>query len=453
MIEQVKSIVLTVLILTSLVLSGLLWYRSPNVEEINRTDYIPQQLIGESYQLEELVKPRSIVYHPGDGSHLMSFSGDDVYDLITESLPEWQLVSIEEKTMTTAEWERMLSELPGWELRFPVPIPASLFSERLIPGLNQLEEDLRIDRLWVYRQQDDLSVLLISDIDNKIYESDMVSPKEGNVFAQKQELGLLNVLPVVERIVSANPYEPVSVRINYFPEKELTMPEWKASLQETDVEQMKILLFLDPSLVRTVTDAEEGTVVMQDGSRTVRYVEANNMLYYQNYKMKLDAKPISSDLHEAVQFINHHGGWMADHRLVQIEGTQSEDKPNRYGFRLVKDGLPVYDEGDQNRYGTLMAVESKGGHVLRYERSLHFTEEDEYSQSTPVTGGPQALEHLKAEFDMADVRDMYPAYRIQKKDDDLTYLPGWRIEFRNGDETWFEVPADEDEGGEANGLE
>lgn len=449
MIERVKSVVLTVLIFTSLVLSGLLWYRSPNVEEINRNDYIPQQLIGETRQLEELVKPRSVVYHPGDGSHFMSFSGDDVYDSITASLPEWQLTNIEKKTITTAEWESVLQELPGWELRFPTSIPASLFSERLVPGLN-LAEEVRIDRLWVYRQQDDLSVLLISDIDNRIFESDLVSTGE-DVFEQTQELGLLKVKPVKERIVSANPYEPVKMSINYFPEKALTMPEWKAPLQEIDVEQMKNVLFLDPSLVRTVSDAEEGVVVMQDGSRTVRYDDTNDMLYYQNNKMKLEAKPIDFDLQETVQFMNNHGGWMADHRLVEVVGAESEDRANRYGFRLIKDGLPVYDKGDQNRYGTFVALESKGGHVLRYDRSLHFTAEDEYAKSSPVAGGPLALERLIAEFDMADVRDMFPAYRIQKKDDGLTYIPGWRIQFSNGDETWFE--ARDDEGGEGRGLE
>lgn len=451
MIERVKSVVLTILILTSLVLSGVLWYGSPNVEEMNRNDYIPQQLIGESRQLEDLVKPRSVVYHSGDGRHFMSFSGDAVYDSITASMPEWQVTRLEEKVMTTSEWKSFLNGYRSLELRFPVSIPTALFAERLSPGMEPGERLTEIDRIWVYRLQNEWNVLLISDVENRMYEGKLILDSGEDVFEQVSELGPLRVTPVMERIVSANPYEPIRMKIHYFPEGEMSMPEWEASLEEIDLEQLKNLLFLDPSLVRTVTDAEEGAVVMQDGSRTVRYVEANRMIYYQNYKVKLDVTPIVQDFHDAVQFVNHHGGWMADHYLANLDEAKNGDKGNRYEFRLMKDGLPVYAQGDDDWRGTLLTVESKGGHVLRYDRSLHFASEEEYIASRPVVNGMFDLERLTTEFDMADVRDMFPAYRVTREDGVLRYVPGWRIQFANGDETWFEPSADG--GGEADGLE
>lgn len=451
MIERVKSIVLTVLMLSSLLLSGLLWYKSPNLEEINRNDYIPQQLIGDPRQLEQLANPRSIIHHPGNGRHFMAFAGDNVYDTITKLLPEWQFVQTEKRTLSPDEWERLLQETPGWELRFSTSVPASVFSERLLPGMDELDEQGWIDRIWIYRQQNEFKALFISDLENSVYESQIVANDGDQALEDSTEPGLLAVTPVTETTVSANPYEPVKKRITYFPERPGSMPEWKAALREIDVEEMKNLLFLDPSLVRTVTDEEEGTVIMQDGSRSVRYVKASNMLYYQNFKMKLDGKPIDSDLNEAVQFINRHGGWMADHRLVGIEGGESEESANRYEFRLIKNGLPVYDEGNKNRFGTFTAVESKGGHVLRYDRSLHFTAEDEYMKSSPVAGGSAALEQLMSKIDMEEVRDMFPAYSIVQKKEEIRFVPGWRIQFTNGDETWFDDLVNR--GGKANGLE
>lgn len=450
MIERVKSAILTILILTSLLLSGMLWYRTPNTEEINRVDYIPQQLIGEARQLEELVKPRSVVYHSGNGTHFMAFAGDPVYDQSVNHLTEWQLAKVEEVTLSTADWEQLLAEYPGWELRFPTAIPGKILFGKLLSGMDELEEHVAIDRVWIYQKQNDINVLFIADLINRVYKSKAIVDEEEMLFSRQTRSGLLPVTPVTERLVSAQPYEPVRLKMSYFPRQVTAMPAWKAPLQEIDVEQMKNLLFLDPSLVRTVTDTEEGAVTMQDGTRSARYVESDHMLYYQNYKLKIEPKPIDVDLSDAIQFINRHGGWMVDHRLVNVEDSETDDRINRYEFRMVKDGLPVYDNGQQ-RYGTVMTTETKGGHVLRYERSLHFTSEDEFVRSSSIPGGQEALDQLLASFDPADIRDMFPAYHIAKEEEELFYVPGWRIQLTTGEEMWFEAPGEEGE--RADGLE
>lgn len=450
MIEWVKSAILTILILTSLLLSGLLLYRTPNAEEINRVDYIPQQLIGEARQLEELVKPRSVVYHSGNGTHFMAFAGDPMYDQSMDLLTEWQLTGAEEVTLSTADWEQLLAEYPGWEWRFPTAIPGKVLFGRLFSGMDELEEHVAIDRVWIYQKQNEITVLFIADLINRVYASKVIANEEKTLFSRRDGSGLLPVMPVTERLVSAQPYEPVRLRTSYFPRQATTMPAWKAPLQEIDMDQMKNLLFLDPSLVRTVTDTEEGAVMMQDGTRSTRYVETDHMLYYQNYKLKIEPEPVDIDLGDTIQFINRHGGWMADHRLVKVEMGGSDDHVNRYEFRMVKDGLPVYANGQQ-RYGTTVTTESKGGHVLRYERSLHFTSEDEFVISSPVPGGLKALEQMLKTFDPADIRDMFPAYRITKEEDELLYVPGWRIQLTTGEEMWFEESGEEGES--VDGLE
>lgn len=453
MVERVKSVVLTVLILNSLLLSGLLWYKSPNVEEINHTDYIPQQLIGESRQPEELVLPRSVVYHNGNGQHFMSFPGDQLFDRVTEGLAEGQFRQMDARILSSEEWDDLLQQTPGWELRFPTRLPVDILTERLYPGMEQMEKLTSIDRIWIYRQENELKALLISDFDNRIYDSHLIVNNEADVFKETLESGLLSVTPVTEEEISVHPYEPNRMRMSYFPDQKISLAEWMAPLQEIDLEQMKNLLFLDPSLVRIMTDADEGAIIMQDGSRSVRFVEKSRMLHYQNYKLKLETKPVHADLNEAIQYVNQHGGWMADYQLTGMDSNVDRDNANRYEFHLMHNGWPVYDKGNQSRYGTRMTVESKGGHVLRYDRSLHFTSEDEYVKQNSVPGGNEALDDLLSHVDMARVRDMFPAYRVarQKKEDVLRYIPGWRIQLTNGDEGWFqEFIAD---GGKANGLE
>lgn len=453
MVERIKSVILTILILSSLLLSGLLWYKSPSVEEMRRNDYIPQQQIGETRQLAQLVMPRSVIYHTGDGRNFMSFAGDNVYDRVTSALTEVQFTQIEEKKVTRERWEQLLTQLPGWELRFPTAVPIDVLTERLYPGLETTDQLRSVDRIWVYREQQEVNVLFISDFENRVYESQLVVSNGTDSFEQINEVGLLPVTPVTEEHISVNAYEPIKISTHYFPSRDLSMSEWEAPLKEIDLEQMKNLLFLDPSRVRTMTDTEEGTVMMQDGTRSIRYVEADHHLSYQNYKAQLESKPNAYDFHEAVQFINQHGGWMADYQLVNIETRTSENETNHYSFRLVKGGLPVYDREDEVRFGTLMSVESKGGHVLHYDRSLHFTAEEEFMGQRAIPGGSDAQERLLQQVSMTAVRDMFPAYRVTVDDEAkaLTYTPGWRIQFTNGDEAWINELLEE--GGEADGLE
>lgn len=453
MIERVKSIVLTALILLSLLLSGLLLYTTPNVEEMNRKDYIPQQLIGEERQLEALVQPRSIVYHNGKGRHYMAFAGDRVYDAVTASMPDWQFAEAERKKLTPMQWEQLMRDAPGWELRYPASIPAALFSEQLLPHMEPLDGQLVIDRIWVYRQHDEMKALFISDFENSVFECTLVTADEEDIFAAGGEVHLLAVTPLVETSFSGNAREAVRVRINYLPQTPQALSAWSSPLKEIDLEQMKNLLFLDPTLVRTVADAEEGAIILQDGTRSLRYEEDNRLISYQNFKMKLDTTAMGADLLEAVQFINHHGGWMADYQLVEADAGTGDDNVNHYRFRLLKDGFPVYDHEDKDRYGTLVAVESKGGVVLRYDRSLHFTaaEEDSAVRKHEIAGGEAERNRLRAQLDLMKVRDMFPAYRAVPGDGELHYVPDWRIQLTNGDELWFE--ALDDEGGEADGLE
>lgn len=428
------------LILSSLLLSGLLWYRYPNVEETGRDDYIPRQTIGEERQVEQLVRPRSVVLHDGSGHHLMAFPGDAVYEDVATSLPKWQLSDIENKVVTTEQWTALLREKTGWELRFPTSVPIPLLAERLLPELGDLREQQWVDRIWMYRERGKIRALFISDVENRVSESE-VALEGGEAFPSPRIGGSFPVRPVTMRLLSANPYEPVKVAVTYVPARSFSFPVWQAPLQSVDLQKMKNVLFLDPSFVRTVSNEEEDVVIMQDGSRSVRYVKSSRMLYYQNFKHR-EAKKAGSDMVDAVAFVNEHGGWLADYYLVESDGLDSRHKGNRYTFRLLRDGLPVYSQKDNHPYDTLLTVESDDGHVSRYDRSLYYAGDGTKVGSKTLPGGEPVLEQLKEGVSLSTVRDLFPAYEVEKTDEALRLTPGWRIQFTDGKEAWLAPPKD-----------
>ncbi|WP_054951134.1 two-component system activity regulator YycH [Numidum massiliense] len=441
MIERVKSVVLAVLMLTSLLLTSLLWYSSPNAEELDRNNYIPQQAIGEPVELEQLVLPRTLVFHSGTGRHALVFADNQLYDRIVSSLHDWRVLQTKKRVVSKKEWERQLQHAQGWELRFPTSLPTSLFVNRLLPDLKNLEEQHWIDRIWIYRERGEMFALFISDLENSVYESKIVI-ESGDDFLWDPDGKMLAVNPILSTETSARGEAPAIVNIQYFPVQPLVLPERQAALKSIELDHMKNLLFLDPSLVRAVTNHEDNTTIMQDGSRSVRYVKANRMLYYQNYKKSVDSKSIATDLRQAIKFVNQNGAWMGDHFLVVGEGVESAELANRYAFRALQHGLPVYDKKNKNRYDTLLTVESEGGQVLRYSRSLYYpSQKSDVTANRTVTAGGDDLQHLMKNVDLRRVRDMFPAYEaVTKKGKGLLYVPGWRIQYIDGTEDWFSPP-------------
>lgn len=88
MIERLKTIVLTVLVLLSLLQSFFLMYSMPyyNFEKKTSSDYIKAEPLGPEERLENLVFPEQMILHLGEDKHTMLYPGTTFYNFIMKRL-------------------------------------------------------------------------------------------------------------------------------------------------------------------------------------------------------------------------------------------------------------------------------------------------------------------------------------------------------------------------------
>ncbi|UUZ82523.1 hypothetical protein LJK88_50750 [Paenibacillus sp. P26] len=86
MIERLKTAVLALLILLSLLQSYLLAYSYPKLEPVTPEKYVKTDLPGTQIPLEELLFPDQLVLHLGNQQHTVAYPNSKVYNDIVENI-------------------------------------------------------------------------------------------------------------------------------------------------------------------------------------------------------------------------------------------------------------------------------------------------------------------------------------------------------------------------------
>ena len=91
--EGIKSIVLTLLVIFSLVLTWSIWTNSPNIDPINQVQYMEEVEISNKQEISAIVKPIQVLYH-NDNNHYGS-SSEEIIDNLMEIVNNWSFSDIE----------------------------------------------------------------------------------------------------------------------------------------------------------------------------------------------------------------------------------------------------------------------------------------------------------------------------------------------------------------------
>jgi regulatory protein YycH of two-component signal transduction system YycFG len=426
MIEKLKTVILSVLIVLSLLQSYWLAYSMPGLAARVRTgiDYVNTEQMGPPEQIENVIFPESIVLHMGQSEHTVLYPPTNFYDLVYRKIQAVGFKSITRYPRVGYDWNQIRDKKKGVELRFD-GVPVSLLGKQM-----KLEGDLvfmadRIDRIWIYMDEDTelVHAFLFSSDGRTVYEASRT-----DVTARD-----------VEEYIGFGQYGT-----SYKPDGDIYLPEISIEAVEAVVnyktytpEQMQRSLFFDPGTTRTLENLN-GALIFTDGKRGLQIEQNGKWASYTNPAApQTTQNDTTENVLASLQFINEHGGWDGLHRYVPVisstdAGTAGEDGRTVL-FQQYYGAYPIISD-ELYKFG-YMRLLLQQGIVTEYERSLMTLDSAAKMKTTRwLPGGEILRSTLRAMDRRSEIRSVYPAVRVNPSlgGQSLSLEPVWAARYEDG---------------------
>ncbi|MFD1734974.1 YycH family regulatory protein [Bacillus salitolerans] len=442
--ENIKSVLLTLLVIMSLILTWNLWTYQPEYGLIESTRYISDVDIGEKRELQELIQPSKVLFHKNGRhygttdtiemkkalSHIRQWSFNDFSD-ITPSIREGYLDFVHGRDSVEIIFP---SEVPVEILKSVLPIVDEelrlvTFDRVIIPMQDSQKEEpvayfVSYEDHYVYKAT--INSFLYQTFFKEIYQ---VSPRYPQYFAYKIDGYTSLFLP--DDKVNVN-------RITYY------------SIQLSG-EDFKDALFTDPSIAKRDIQPN-GDESYSDGARALYIFNGGNLLQFINPVTETDSPIIGSKqlIQQSIDFINDHSGWTDQYVMFDWDSALQSTE-----FRLQINGMPVFNYAGLSR---ISQEWNKTNMFDKYERPMFKLQLSLDSESSNVSlpSGHTLLDLLRQmpSFDPNKLEDALVGYELVKDRTSakVTIEPMWIVNY-NG--SWKKIIFDDmrELGGNVIGLE
>ncbi|WP_339158080.1 two-component system activity regulator YycH [Paenibacillus sp. FSL W8-0186] len=418
--ETVKSFLLTLLVVCSLVQSYFLIYRLPGSDPVVKTenDYIKTENMGAEMRAEELIFPAQISVHMGENQHTVFYPDSMFYDLIYSRLKGRMFEGFQRNAVDNMNWTEIRSKYPGVELQFGSGVPVSLLQKVMQISADPLFEEESIHRILIYTGENEerARVFFFSS------HGDVVSE------ATKADL---TVQDVRQQVDFGKDWIPYTLKDGYYiPEKPIDMVETLLKVGVFSTEQIQGSLFFDPSITRIIRE-KDGSEIYTDSKRSLQVRQDGNWINYTDPAAPSagENSPASNAL-SSIDFVNQHGGWNGSYRLEQMDGSDEMDGVvfRQYFGNGQFGAFPIMDFRSF-RFGTI-SLDLRQGTITGYERSLLYVKAGDWDkQVVQLSGGQELRDKIEK---LSNVINLYPAYLPSLSQEGLLLKPTWIVELSSG---------------------
>lgn len=416
MIDKLKTGVLSFLVALSLFQTYLLAYNKPDILPVNPAEYIQTDLKGTTLELAQLVFPKDIVVHLGEGKHTLLYPEHLFYDKMMESISEKLFIEMRSVYEFNINTEKMRNAEIGLEFRFHTGLPFSSLQEMFLfePTMDIL--DAKIDRIWISNTPGEEAVRALLFTENGMFRAEAVD------FSAKE---LLHLVSFAEYLHEVQPYHTDNGNI-YLPDTPVEAVAMRFKYTVYTSEQLRNSLFVDPGISRSIMQ-QNGEEIIMDGKRGL---QINHNEFWMNYFDP--AAPVATEeslemhLQAAIQFVNQHGGWNGTYALVEIP----RETTNAFRFLQYLNSFPIVST-NQLRFGTIQ-VAMKQGVATGYERSLLLLERQSVDKQIVTLPGGDELKQMLRRYDPEALISVFPAYAPTIGDEGLLLTPRWAVELQDG---------------------
>jgi regulatory protein YycH of two-component signal transduction system YycFG len=443
--EKIKTIILNVLVLASIVLTWGLWTYQPKYDFIeNEESNIIQNVSVSNTQVDAsiIIRPSTILIHKNN-HHYGIIQGTEINKFMKQ-VKKWSFEEFKDisTTIPKDEFSSFIHGKGKIEIVYPDDFPIDMYRQMFEIEDNDVE-GVNFDRIVIPVDQEKEAVIyFVSSKDRKVYKA------MANGFSlQEIQSSYYDQAGKYTRYFAYNITETKTL---FLPEGSITMNRLLYYTDELDPDKFKEALFSDPSFVKRdlLTYGEEYT----DGSRLMSVNSIQNLLTYVNpAAQKIDIRgkdPLI--IQKSIDFVNEHGGWTDTYHFAEL----NEEK-RKVVFRLVTNNYPVF-----SRFGMSEVIQEWGANeVIKYQRPLFRLEiSDRTSVPVQLLSGREMIEQLKQMkgFEEELVTDIVLGYELikdSKREKVVALEPAWFCRYAG---TWRKVTFKEDSevgGGDVVGLE
>lgn len=441
MYEKIKTIVLALLVLLSVILTWQLWTFQPDYALLeNEANYVENIVISDERKMEEIIQPEQIVIHQEENIYLL----EQVNPLFRELYGQLLQSHLTQITLLDNQ-EQLEQPDEAIEIIFPTGIPS-----QIILSIFEFPEEERgvlkeIERLLLYTNESKEKLLLrfISYKEQQVIETTTtlsVSEFFEHYLVKAQQLpkGFAFDMNVKDK-----PFRPPL----YLPEEERTYRSVSYTTSPILVNAFTQLFFTEPSSVRYFRQ-ENNDELYTDGNRMIN-VTLDGILMEYVYPIFSDAQERSQRhvIAHSADFINSHGGWTDQYVLDSWSGNGAKEEAV---FRLKLNGLPVINLSGQD--AMKLKVVRTGNQTSGYSRPLlelnYYLAEVGNTMELP--SGHEVIEKVKniEYFLLEKLEKVIIGYEIQKNNAIIVAEPAWFILY---DGHWQKILFTEKD--DNNGLE
>jgi regulatory protein YycH of two-component signal transduction system YycFG len=442
-IEQIKTIVLFLLIFMSLALTFTIWTFTPTFPQIESTPATEVEL-GANKAVDEVVQPTKVLYHSDEEAK--GTTNQQQVDLLLDVMKQWQIHDIKTISEDTPikELASFMHDPDRAVVYFPGPVPFPVI-DSIMNITDDSMPEASFDRIvvaWGEASETDFMLYFINSKSGRIHQGNVSTNELARL--QGQVVG-----PAFENYPAYITSAEIGVLPIYVQESAGELNTYRY-LQE-DIPEQKLVdgLFESPSSVTTTGDlvnreySDESDALMSfdENAKSVNYVQP---------QAETNDPAIPSELiFDTADFINTHSGWTNDYRYFGMEPLNQ-----KIDYRLYQDNLPVFSQTFETDLEVEWGVEAEEEKVFRYKRPYYMLESLGASGSLELPSGAavlHAIEHMDGDpKKVSEIAQGYTMARDEKEPERLISLqPAW---YYKADGIWAPLPA-EALGGGLFGLE
>lgn len=438
--ENIKSVILTILVLVSILLTWNLWTYQPNYDFMENGNVIAEVTVSEKQDVQKIIRPDKILFHI-KGAHYGTNNPGDL-DKVIKEIRQWSFFDLKNYTDNVRNIEELMHASGNAEIMFPGEVPIEIYRSVLnvegkkVPSFNFNRIIINVENPG----KENGTVYFVSTENQQVYI--------GHISAAKLSEFNRDFYKNATRFPKYIAFKASERRTLFLPKEETEMMAYKYLPVTLNSEEFKEALFTDPSFVQK-SPLPQGGEEYTNASSKMSINFDSNMLLYVNPTAEDNYIASSYDLvKRSIDFVNEHGGWTDPYRYV------AKSEYNRsVTFRLYSmDGYPVFNERGLSEIKEVWGRDE----INKYVRPNIALELPLTTEINTVTrpSGEDVLEFLqnKRNFKPELLEEMVLGYRMERDalENKLILLePAW---FYRYNKTWEEITM-EDLGGVKHGLE
>ncbi|WP_153733057.1 YycH family regulatory protein [Sporosarcina obsidiansis] len=437
-IETIKSIVLLLLVLMSVMFTFTIWTFSPNYEPMEQMQTVDIS-IAEKKTIDEIIKPYKIITNLKD-QVLGSMESRKINTILSE-MSTWQLKDLQlvNQDMSKFDVAKVLRQPSQMTLYFPGEVPILVYDNVLMIEDNNIPE-ATFNRLIIdWSQSTQLpTVHFLSETSGVHYQAQINLPNKSSF--------LRNVVDVGQSFAEFAEIDRGNAPFLTVSKHPITIPRHTYYQEEVNPLRFRDALFSDPNAVRR-SQVDSNEEEYGDDHAFMKVLTKTKMLKYTMPAAESQEIAIPSELLvNTIDFINEHGGWTDEFRYSYMNPISRHVE-----FQLYVDGLPVYSE----QSGTNEIMQKWGdSRVYQYFRPYYTLDVNVETVDVELPSGVEVAEALRdsddLDFDLID--EITPGYFLIHDDNQrlLILQPCWYYLIKDN---WFRFMPEGPSGGDEIGLE